>query len=1192
MMPSNGMYRVSQNLLSVIATLLLVSRSAAVEAPDFLREVRPILSSHCFKCHGPDDSARKGGLRLDVRDAAIKQAKSGELAVVPGKPDKSQLITRIFSKNPDELMPPSQVKHPLSEEQKSVLKRWIAAGAEYRPHWAFVAPHPSTPPSTAPHPIDAFVLSRLKKFGLKPSLEADRLTLARRLHLDLIGLPPTPEEADAFAIDPRPHAYELLVDRLLASPRYGERWARRWLDLARYADSNGYEKDRTRSVWPYRDWVIRALNADQPFDQFTIEQIAGDLLPHPNRDQLIATGFHRNTMLNEEGGIDPLEFRYLAVVDRVSTTATTWLGLTMGCAQCHTHKYDPILHQDYYSFMAFLNNSDEPELDLPGQEAEEEQRRREDRVAKLLTQLPSQWPVESAPLRWERVKLAVDTLPANEPAKPQEDGSLLFATPGPERTDLTVRFTSPLTNVTHLRLEALADDSLPNRGPGRTPHGNFVISEVVVLLIDAAGVNGGPVKIRTARASAEQEGFAVRNLIDGDENTGWAVHEAGKLLNQDQFAMLEFERPLNLHAGHILTVRIQQAFGTHHTVGRLGLSVGAPRSENESRSSLREASLAAAFTRWLDRERARTVNWIPLRPSVAKANLPLLTVLPDASVLASGDISKSDTYDLSFTQVPHAITGIRLEVLPDDSLPAHGPGLTYYEGPKGDFFLGEFQATANGQLVKFTGASHSYAKNNFGGGGSATAAIDADPQTGWSCAGRPGEAHNAVFIPAEPIKASALSVKMLFGRHYACSLGRFRISVTSDSRSVEAREMPEAMEKLLRISDAELSSEQRHQLRDQFLLTAPEMAKEAKEIRDLRSPPGYTTTLVMRERPANAQRPTFIHNRGEFLQPTTPVSAEVPHFLPRLPEGVSKDRLAMAKWLVSPENPLTARVVVNRQWATFFGTGIVATQSDFGFQGELPSHPDLLDWLAVEFMKQGWSLKKLHRLIVTSTTYRQSSHVTPELLARDPANRLLSRGPRVRLEAEIIRDTALASSGTLSPKMFGAPVRPAQPNGVTEVAYGSPGWDVSAGEDRYRRSLYTFQKRTAPFAMFSTFDAPSGEACVARRDVSNTPLQSLTLLNDIAFVEAAQQLGALTAAQPGDDAKKATFIFRRALTRPPTASERDKLISFAQTQRERLRHGELKAKDLIDAASADGEPAVWTLVARAVLNLDETITKN
>ena len=1190
--------------LAFVLAAFSAPRARSAEAPDFLREVRPVLSSYCFKCHGPDDNARKGGLRLDVRDDALKGGKSRTAAIVPGHPEKSELVTRILATNEDDQMPPASVKHPLNARQKQVLQAWIRSGADYRPHWAFTAPVGVTPPSvkvpafTIRNPIDAFVAARWKQEGLQPSPEADRITLCRRLYLDLIGVPPTPEEADAFAADGSPDAYERLVDKLLASSHYGERWARRWLDLARYADSNGYEKDRDRSIWPYRDWVIRALNADMPFDRFTIEQLAGDLLPNATRDDRVATGFHRNTMLNEEGGIDPLEFRFHAVVDRVNTTGTAWLGLTVGCAQCHTHKYDPILHRDYYQLMAFLNNADEPDLDLPPDDAVEQQRQRERKATRLLAELPGRWPIEPSPLQWEKVQLAVDHSSPSDPAKILDDGSILFRSPGPDAADVTVSFVTRLTNITHLRLETLTDDSLPAKGPGRTPHGNFVLSEISAT---TSPINSEPspkgLKFRSATATAEQEGFAVQQAFDGRLDTGWAIQESGKTLNTNHAATLELGHPFGSLEGLKVTLRLQQRHGTHHTIGRLAVALGVPADATLPRPS-REEALERAFEQWLERERQRTIAWNTLRPDGMKSNLPLLTLLPDGSVLASGDISKSDTYELGFTNVAGAITAFRLEALPDDSLPAHGPGLAYYEGPKGDFFLGEFKVLADGKPVAMSRATHSYAKNNFGKEASAKAAVDGDPQTGWSCAGRPGEAHQAVFVPETPVEARHLTITMLFGRHYACSLGRFRISVTSALQEAEARDIPASLDPLLRLPEGQWTSTQREQLREQFLLTAPQLSKAAREIRDLRRPPSYPTTLVMRERPAESPRSTFIHKRGEFLQPTDAVDADVPQFLPRLPSGVRHDRLAFARWLVSPENPLTARVVVNRQWAAFFGAGIVGTQNDFGFQGDLPTHPQLLDWLATEFVKDGWSLKALHRRIVTSSIYRQSSVVTPAALARDPLNRWLARGARVRLDAEIIRDSALSASGTLSGKMFGPPVKPPQPAGVTEVAYGSPKWEVSSGEDRYRRSIYTFQKRSAPFAMFNTFDAPSGETCVARREVSDTPLQSLTLLNDIAFVEAAQKLGSLTSQQSGDDETKIRFLFRRVLTRSPSRLESEQLRVFLQSQRARLESGELNAAVILgDDKNNDPKnppalsPAAWTLVARAVLNLDETITK-
>jgi hypothetical protein len=722
-----------------------------------------------------------------------------------------------------------------------------------------------------------------------------------------------------------------------------------------------------------------------------------------------------------------------------------------------------------------------------------------------------------------------------------------------------------------------------------------------------------PRPIVSAFASIEQEGFPITQAFDGNDATGWAAHQSGRVLNTNHSATFELEGSAAGAGtgGRQWSVRLRMQHGGAHTLGRFALSVGESARPSQSTMARREAALQSAYARWRN-DPAKAVVWRTIRPATMTANQPRLELLPDDSVLASGDITKSDTYDLTLTNLPSGITAIRLEAMPDESLPAHGPGMTYYEGPKGDFFLGEFQLLSGGQPVKIARASQSYAKNNFGSLASARAATDGDPQTGWTCADRPGEAHQAVFVPAEPLTTDRLEIKMMFGRHYACSLGRFRLAVTTNTNGAEAVNVPDTILALLQKPDDRLSSAEQAQLRERFLLSAPELAAAAREIQDLRKPAVHLTTMVMRERPAGATRPTFLHRRGEFLQPTERVEPEVPHFLPALPPGAPRDRLALARWLVSPENPLTARVVVNRHWASFFGSGLVATENDFGFQGESPSHPELLDWLARRFIADGWSVKKLHHLIATSSTYRQSSRITPELRARDPRNRLLARGPRVRLEAEVIRDAALAAAGVLSTRMYGAPVRPPQPVGVTEVAYGSPRWDVSAGEDRYRRSIYTFQKRSAPFAMFNTFDAPSGETCIARREISNTPLQMLTLLNDVAFMEAARQLGALAHAQRQDgegsdlDESRLRFVFRRVLTRVPTADEISRLKAFVRQQRARLQAGELKASELAGPATSipaagtahskppasdDIERATWTVLARAVLNLDEGINK-
>ncbi len=987
----------------------------------FNSKVRPILARHCFKCHGPDEKARKAKLRLDQRDAALRGGRSKQPALVPGHPDKSELIRRIFAEDEGEIMPPPHTKNPLSAEDKQILKHWIVQGAEYRLHWAFVPPKQQPLPAVKQtnwprNPIDNFVLARLEAERFKPAPEADRYTLARRLYLDLIGLPPTPEEAEAFVNDKSPDAYEKLVDRLLASPHYGERWARRWLDLARYADTNGYEKDRPRSIWPYRDWVINALNADMPFDRFTIEQLAGDLQPSAAQDQKIATGFHRNTMLNEEGGIDPLEYRFYAVVDRVAVTGTTWLGLTVGCAQCHTHKFDPIPQREYYQFMAFLNNADEPVLPVRRPDITRQRQEIEKKIAAQIAGLPNHFPPDS------------------------------------DRRD--------------------------------------------------AGPTGA-----------------------------------------------------------------------------------------------RRAHLERKFREWQQREAARTVRWTVLRPTSMKANLPHLTVLDDHSVFASGDQSKSDTYDLSFHTELHGITALRLEVLPDERLPGGGPGRVYYEGPFGDFFLSELRVLAGGKKLPLAKATQSFA----GGNATADKAIDGDPQTGWSINGGQGRTHTAVFSFAAPLTDGAdLHVQMLFERYFSAGLGRFRISATTDTRPALARDMPADVEDILLVPEEKQTAEQKQRLIQQFLMTAPELAKERAELERLRKQlPAYPTTLVMEERPPENPRPAFVHNRGEFLQPKERVEPNVFSVLPPLPKDAPRNRLGLARWLVSPDNPLTGRVTMNRQWAAFFGRGIVPTLQDFGYQGERPSHPELLDWLAVELVKQGWSMKKMHKLIVMSATYRQASRVTPELVAKDPHNEFLARGPRVRLEAEHLRDAVLRSSGLLSEKIGGPSVFPPQPPGVTtEGAYGQLQWKVSEGPDRYRRGLYTFSKRTAPFAMFTTFDAPSGEVCVARREVSNTPLQALTLLNDPAFTEAAQALGRMMTARKGSVVERVDYLFRRCLTRPPSTEETAQLVRFFETQKDRCERKELDAAkiagltDRRDVGPTVNERAAWTALARILFNLDEAIVKD
>lgn len=1156
---------------------LALSAGAAAQNPDFNRDVRPILSQSCFKCHGMDDAARKAKLRFDVRESALS-------VITPGKPEQSELIKRVFSTDPDEMMPPPAAKMTLTAEQKQILRDWVASGAQYAPHWAFTAPKsPAIPQLKAPlprglgvkNPIDNFILARLEKDGLTPAPEADKYTLARRVYLDLIGLPPTPEQADAFVNDKAPDAYEKLVDRLLASPQYGERWARRWLDLARYADTNGYEKDRNRTIWPYRDWVVRSLNANVPFDQFTIKQLAGDLLPNATPDDIVATGFHRNTMLNEEGGIDPLEFRYNALTDRVATTGTTWLGLTTGCAQCHTHKFDPIPHKEYFQLMAFLNNADEPDYEIADAALQKRQADAKEQLARLIQELPSKWPL-TGDTTWQ-TSIAKAVAQSGATVEAQPDGALKFGGALPDKDSYSITFDSD-GPADRLKLEVLKDGEA---GPGRTPHGNFVLTEITISAAPKdAPDKAQPVKIVRAEADFSQNDFAIGDAIDGKPDTGWAIDSGGNA-HQNRTANFTFEKPAGFAQGTRWTIKLDQNYGRQHVIGKLRLSLGTQKApDNQPVEQARQAAMQARFANWNKDESARAAKWQVLRPTTMKSSMPYLTLQNDGSILAGGDVTKSDVYDLKFDAKLNGVTALRLEVLPEDSLPGGGPGLVYYEGAKGDFFLSELQIFAGDARVKVSRASQSL-------GSGAMQTQDGEMSSGWSVGGAQSQPQAAVFQFEKPLDLDgALTLKMLFERHFACPLGHFRISVT-DSPNAEAHGHDAEIEAILAKPPAERSAAEQSEVFQHFLETAPEMAPAMEEIKRLRNLPRGQTTLAFRERPANNPRPTFVHHRGEYLSVEDEVAPGVPTFLPPLPNGAPRNRLTFAKWLFAPENPLTARVTVNRQWQAFFGRGIVRTLDDFGYQGEAPSHPELLDYLALKFQSgdlpnvngakaQPWDLKALHKLIVMSATYRQSSRSTPEAAQRDPQNVLLSRGPRFRLDAEIIRDAALQASGLLSAKMGGPGVYPPQPEGVTEVAYGNMKWPVSSGEDRYRRSLYTYAKRTAPFAMFNTFDGPTGESCLARREVSNTPLQALILLNDVMFQETAQALGrlALTSAKTPDE--RATFIFRRALTRPPGADELTKLLAFADKQK----------------ARGAAEPDVWTAVSRAVLNLDEAVTKS
>jgi mono/diheme cytochrome c family protein len=998
------------------------------EGVDYSADVRPVLAKNCFVCHGADEGARQGDLRLDTPEGAFADL-GGRWAIVEGKPGASEVIRRIFAEDKDDLMPPVDSRLHLSDEEKELLREWIRQGAGYDKHWAFTPPRRPAVPSVKDaswvrNPIDSFILRRLEDEGLQPAPEADRYTLARRVHLDLIGLPPTPDDADSFVSDHHLDAYTRLVDRLLASPHYGERWARAWLDLARYSDTNGYEKDRPRSVWAYRNWVIDALNKDLPFDQFTIDQIAGDMLPDATLEQRIATGFHRNTMENEEGGTDVEQFRFEAVVDRVNTTGTVWLGMTVGCAQCHSHKYDPLSQKEYYEMFAFLNNVDEPKLPLPDAEITGRRGETREEIARLESEL-----------------------------------------------------------------EAGADGVVP------------VLAEKL---------------------------------------SAWTAERA---------------------------------------------------------------ALASA--------------WTPLRPEVLSTSKDTdLIVLDDFSVLAQGAHPNNNVYRMELQSDLPQITALRFEVLPHESLPVGGPGRMAYtindELQIGDFFLSELKVFVTSDpgvsepvAVRLGEATHSFAKEKC----SAEKTLDGELDTGWCIGARSGKPHQAVYQLAEPLEAGArFAVELHQIYIHGMTLGRFRLSATSDPLPVVAAGVPAEVEAALLLADGERTEDERRRIRREFLLTAPELAEEQERIEKLRKGmEKYDTTLVLQERQPHRSRTTRIRHRGEYTKPRAEVQCGVPAMLHAFPEGAPRNRLTFARWLVDTRNPLVARVVVNRQWQAFFGRGIVRTTEDFGTQSALPTHPRLLDWLATEFMERGWLLKHVRRLIASSATYRQRSSVTPELLERDPQNLLLARGPRVRVSAEMVRDIVLVASGLLTPEIGGPSVFPPQPEGIDKISYGTLNWKTDTGSNRFRRALYTYAKRTNPYALFGTFDAPSGETCVVRRDRSNTPLQALTVLNDASLLEVVRAL-ALRQLREGPSTTEARVadIFRRFLTRPADEEERAAISAFYHRQLARFRSGELQATDLVATVAGSGDPptteappagvdldewAAWTVVARSVMNFDETITK-
>ncbi len=1147
-------------LLWTFATLPLIGfGQQATDEIYFNRDIRPILSNNCFKCHGPDAAERKGGiagLRLDVPEGAYEDL-GGYAAVVPGKPEASELIRRVRSSNPAERMPPPESGKILTAQEVTLLERWIAAGARYEPHWSYCpVRRPNLPTeykdSWVQNAVDLFILARLRREGLEPSPEADREALIRRVYLDLIGLPPTPEEVDAFLADGRPDAYERLVDRLLASPAFGEHWARMWLDLVRYADSAGYADDPPRTIWAYRDYVIRAFNANRPFDQFTIEQLAGDLLPNPTQEQWIATAMHRNTMTNNEGGTNDEEFRNAAVVDRVNTTFAVWMGTTVNCAQCHNHKYDPISQKEYFQLFAIFNTTQDadrrdesPVLEIWTDEQREYQARLQEKLLALRQKLSrvdaelreeeQKWEEALRQAKHWQVLVPESAVTDTGNTLRWSDDGIIWASDAKQETRTVVYPIQKPTRCVAIQIEALADPQLPGQGPGWAA-GNFVLSGVHVAIDH--GQQNPPI------------GRFVRIELPGQQR--------------------------------ILSLAEVQVFRDNRNIATEG---HASQSSTDFGGEARLAIDGQTDGRYY--EGKSTTH-------TAQSDNPWWEVqLPD-----SGPIERVVVWNRTDNNLQSRLDGFRLLILDE----ARQIVWEHVE-PEAPSSHREYRL-AGPQPIRFASVRADWEQQGFP---ASSVLKPSDKQPGWAVAPRTGQSHRLTLIAEKPLEFPADSrlVVRLEHRypHPAHVLGKWRVLVTGDTLSADVAGLPAAVHEALFTERTDRTEEQQKLLDDYFLATTPRLDSERQQLKllekQLAEMKPVTTVPIMCELPEGQRRITRIQRRGNFLDVGEVVEPGFPSAFGFSSVDTPPTRLDLARWLVDPRNPLTARVTANRFWEQLFGLGLVRTTEEFGAQGELPTHPELLDWLAAEFVESGWDMKQFLRLLVTSATYRQASRVTPELLQRDPENRLLARGPRFRLAAETIRDQALAVAGLLSRKMYGEPVRPVQPKLGVNAAFGSGiDWQPSAGEDRYRRGLYTMWRRSNPYPSMVTFDAPNREVCTLRRDRTNTPLQALVTLNDPVYVEAAQALARRIWQEAQSTEERIERGFRLCVARRPSTHELDRLRKLYEEARAELASHPEQARQLAGDLQVPTpqryeavELAAWTVVSNVLLNLDEFLMK-
>lgn len=1021
-------FRSSLRLLCLGIGLLSCGVSRAKEPVDFNRDIRPILADKCYMCHGPDAKELQGGLRLDLEEVATKPAESGAVAIVPGKAEKSELVLRIFSTDDAEQMPPSDSHKKLDAREKGLLKRWIDEGAEYKDHWAFIPPERTELPKVknaewVKNAIDHYVLARLESQGLKPSREAGKETLIRRVSLDLRGFPPTLKEIDQFLADDSARAYEHMVDRMLASPHFGEKMARIWMDLARYGDTNGFHYDSTRQVWMWRDWVINAYNTNMPFDRFTVEQLAGDLLPNATVDQKIASGFNRNTRYNEEGGADPEEWRVEYAKDRTRTLGQVWLGLTIGCAECHTHKYDPITQKEFYQIYAFFNSLDEP----------------------------------GAQGHRQKYPPFIEV-----PTKEQEQA---FVRLEKEIETLNQSIREELAKIEYQEPKNLANE--PTSEP------------VDVVWIDDAAPEGAN--------------------LQGNGNPAWQWIQAS-------------EGPV--HSGDRATKRTGQGLNQHFFTGaKTPLEIQAGD---------------------------RLFAWVWLDPK----NPP-------------------KTVQLQFND------GVWEHRATWGQPKGYGRG----KGPQ-NFQAGNLPKL--GEWVRLEVAAKDVglkpgAKLN-----------------GWAFTQFDGTVH---------YDTAGVT-------HITPDVRHLKSLALWEKKAAKDNSVPAAVRNTIKVRKEKRSAAQQKTIRDYYLeniygetraifkrLHSQKKKAEADLKKTQESVPFQLVSVEMKE-----PRPAHLLIRGEFNKPGEKVTRDVPEFLPGFPKDAPKNRLGLAKWVIDPQNPLTARVTVNRYWAQLFGRGLVETIGDFGHLGRFPSHPKLLDWLAVEFVESGWDTKHLIKQMVMSETYRQSSVNDHRHDAVDPKNHLLWRAPRFRLPAEEIRDSALKIAALLSPQVGGPPVFPYQPKDYYKGKKGGWEWKLSQEQNRFRRGMYTFWRRTTPYPTFVIFDAPDRTECIVARARTNTPLQALATMNDPQFVEAARGFGrSLLEQSAAHTRERLTLAFRRTVARQPTDAELTVLQTLLKDQQSHYQSHPEQAKalmgDSVDDQENVAEFAAWTAIGNTLLNLDETINR-